>query len=86
LETHGLKKLIVPQPIRKFSALYEIRISLLYSKNPPLDPILNQMNPEQALSSYLFKSRFNIINTFREAQISHISRAHLKILGVRNMI
>ena len=85
METHVLKTLIVPQIIRIFSAIYETRISLLYSKNPPLVPIPSQKNPEQTLSSYLLKSQLKIITTFRDAQISQISRSHLKILCARKM-
>ena len=85
MKTHVLKKLLFPQLIKLFSAIYEIRISFLCSKNPPLAPILKQMNPDQTLSSYLLKSQFKTTTAFRDVQISQISRTNLKILGSRKV-
>jgi len=61
MEQSPFEKLIVTQLVRKFPVLYGSEGLLPRSqKSPPLNPVLNQMNPIHTLTPYFFVS-FNII-------------------------
>jgi len=59
-----LEKLIGAQLVSKFSALTESRVSFRVHKNPPVEPILSQMNPAHYFPPYLSNVLFNIILPF----------------------
>jgi hypothetical protein len=49
------------QVIKNVVPLVEFENSLQCSQDPPLDPILSQLNPLCSLTPYLYKVHFNII-------------------------
>jgi hypothetical protein len=61
-----LKKLVVSQPINKLFPAFNGKTKFHYRahNSPTVIPVLSQTNPVQALLSYRFKFRFNIILRF----------------------
>jgi hypothetical protein len=53
-----LHKLVVVQLVKKFHAIYGAQV--VTTQNPPLDPILNQLNSVHNPMSYIFNIRVNI--------------------------
>jgi hypothetical protein len=68
-----LEKLIATQLVKEFSVFHDPKINYRVPKNPPLDPILSQMNPVHTLLHYTFKTHFNInilLSTLRPSKWS----------------
>jgi hypothetical protein len=50
-----LEELEVAKLLKKFPAFMEPEVSLPYSEDPPLDPILSKMIPVHTLTPYFLK-------------------------------